>query len=64
MEALRWFVVAVVAFVVLAVPSVVLADGRGALVVGNSTYPTSGGRRTWTTRPATAPRRCGGWDSR
>ena len=28
---------AVVAFVVLAVPSVVLADGRVALVVGNST---------------------------
>ena len=30
--------VLVLAFVVLAVPSVVLADGRVALVVGNSTY--------------------------
>ena len=29
---------AVVAFVVLAIPSVALADGRVALVVGNSTY--------------------------
>ena len=38
MQALRSLVVAVVAFVVLAVPSVVLADGRVALVVGNSTY--------------------------
>ena len=38
MQALRSLVVAVVAFVVLAVPAVVLADGRVALVVGNSTY--------------------------
>ena len=38
MHALRSLVVAVVAFVVLAVPAVVLADGRVALVVGNSTY--------------------------
>ena len=38
MQALRSLVVAVVGFVVLAVPSVVLADGRVALVVGNSTY--------------------------
>ena len=38
MQALRSLVVAVVAFVVLAVPSVVLADGRVALVAGNSTY--------------------------
>ena len=38
MQVLRSLVVAVVAFVVLAVPSVVLADGRVALVVGNSTY--------------------------
>ena len=29
---------AILAFVVVAVPSVVLADGRVALVVGNSTY--------------------------
>ncbi len=38
MHVLRSLVVAVVAFVVLAIPSVVLADGRVALVVGNSTY--------------------------
>ena len=38
MRALRSFVVTVVAFVVLAAPVVVLADGRVALVVGNSTY--------------------------
>ena len=38
MRALRSLVVAVVATVVLAVPAVVLADGRVALVVGNSTY--------------------------
>ena len=38
MRALRSFVVAVVAFVVLVAPAVVLADGRVALVVGNSTY--------------------------
>ena len=38
MRALRSFVVTVVAFVVLAAPMVVLADGRVALVVGNSTY--------------------------
>ena len=38
MHVLRSLVVAVVAFVVLANPSVVLADGRVALVVGNSTY--------------------------
>ena len=31
-------VVTIQAFVVLAAPSVVLADGRVALVVGNSTY--------------------------
>ena len=38
MRAVRSLVVAVLAFVVFAVPSVVLADGRVALVVGNSTY--------------------------
>ena len=38
MPAVRSLVVAVLAFVVFAVPSVVLADGRVALVVGNSTY--------------------------
>ena len=38
MKALRSFAIAVVAFVVLAAPAVVLADGRVALVVGNSTY--------------------------
>ena len=38
MRAVRTLVVAVLAFVVLAVPAVVLADGRVALVVGNSTY--------------------------
>ena len=38
MRAVRSLVVAVLAFVVLAVPAVVLADGRVALVVGNSTY--------------------------
>ena len=38
MQVLRSLVVAALTFVVLAVPSVVLADGRVALVVGNSTY--------------------------
>ena len=39
MKAVRALVAAVLAFVVLAVPAVVLAaDGRVALVVGNSTY--------------------------
>ena len=37
-NAVRSAVVAVLAFVVVAMPSVVLADGRVALVVGNSTY--------------------------
>ena len=38
MRAVRSLVVAVLAFVVFAVPSVVLAAGRVALVVGNSNY--------------------------
>ena len=38
MRAVRSFVVAVVATVVLGLPAEVLADGRVALVVGNSTY--------------------------
>ena len=38
MRAVRSLVVAVLAVVVFAAPSVVLADGRVALVVGNSTY--------------------------
>ena len=38
MRSVRSFVVAVLAVVVLTVPAVVLADGRVALVVGNSTY--------------------------
>ena len=38
MRAVRPLVVAVVVLVVLATPAVVLADGRVALVVGNSTY--------------------------
>ena len=38
MRAVGSLVVAILAFVVFAVPSVVLADGRVALVVGNSTY--------------------------
>ena len=38
MPAVRSLVVAVLALVMLAVPAVVLADGRVALVVGNSTY--------------------------
>ena len=38
MRAVRSFVVAVLATVVLALPAVVLADGRVALVVGNGTY--------------------------
>ena len=37
-KAVRSVVVAVLAFVVITMPSVVLADGRVALVVGNSTY--------------------------
>ena len=38
MRAVRSLVVAALAFVVFAAPTVVLADGRVALVVGNSTY--------------------------
>ena len=38
MRTVKWTVVAALTFVALAVPSVVLADGRVALVVGNSTY--------------------------
>ena len=38
MRAVRSLVVAVLAFVMFAAPTVVLADGRVALVVGNSTY--------------------------
>ena len=38
MRAVRLLVVTVLALVVLVVPAVVLADGRVALVVGNSTY--------------------------
>ena len=38
MRSVRSLVVAVLAFVVFAAPAVVLADGRVALVVGNSTY--------------------------
>ena len=38
MRVVRLLVVAALAFLILAVPSVVLADGRVALVVGNSTY--------------------------
>ena len=38
MRVVRLLVVAVLTFVILAVPSVVLADGRVALVVGNSAY--------------------------
>ena len=37
-KAVRSLVAAVLALVVLATPAVVLADGRVALVVGNSTY--------------------------
>ena len=42
MRAVKLLVVAVLAFVVLAVPTVVFADGRVALVVGNSTYANIG----------------------
>ena len=45
MRAVRSLVVAVLAFVVFAVPSVILADGRVALVVGNSTYAHIAARR-------------------
>ena len=38
MWAVRSLVVAVLAFVVFEAPTVALADGRVALVVGNSTY--------------------------
>ena len=38
MKAVRSLVAAVLALVVLAMPTVVLADGRVALLVGNSTY--------------------------
>ena len=53
MRVVRPLVATVLTVVVLAIPSVVLADGRVALVVGNSTYahigrlpllmPTKGG---------------------
>ena len=42
MRALKLPVVAALAFVVLAAPTVVFADGRVALVVGNSTYANIG----------------------
>ena len=42
MRSVRALVVALLASVVLAVPSVVLADGRVALVVSNSTYAHTG----------------------
>ena len=38
MRSMKSTLVAILAFVVLAVPTVVLADGRVALVLGNSTY--------------------------
>ena len=38
MKAVRSLVAAILALVVLAMPTVVLADGRVALVVGNSIY--------------------------
>ena len=41
-RAVKLLVVAVLAFVVLAAPTVVFADGRVALVVGNSTYANIG----------------------
>lgn len=44
MRAVRSLVVAVVVFLVLALPTVVLPDGRVALVVGNSTYHGHVGR--------------------
>ena len=42
MQAVRSLFVAILAFVVLAAPAVALADGRVALVVGNSTYADIG----------------------
>ena len=42
MRAVKLLVVAVLASVVLAAPTVVFADGRVALVVGNSTYANIG----------------------
>ena len=51
MRAVRSLVVAVLAFVVFAVPSVVLADGRVALVVGNSTYAHSRASNAGQTTP-------------
>ena len=64
MRAVKALVAAVLAFVVLAVPAVVLADGRVALVVGNSTYAHVGRLRTRPTTPTTCRRRCGGSGSR
>ena len=57
-RAVRPLVVAALVPVVLAVPAVVRADGRVALVVGNSTYAHIGGCRTRTTTRPTCPRRC------
>ena len=60
MRAVKSTIVAVLAFVVLALPTVVLADGRVALVLGNSTYATSAGCRTpRTMRPTSRPRSAG-----
>ena len=64
-RAVRSPVVAVLAFVVFAAPSVVLADGRVAPVVGNSTStPTSSGCRIRATTLVTSLRRYGGSGSR
>ena len=64
MKAVRPLVAAVLALVVLAMPTVVLADGRVALVVGNSTYAHIAGCRTRITTPGTSRRHCGGSGSR
>ena len=58
------FVVAVLAFVVVAAPTVVLADGRVALVVGNSTYTHIGRLPNPTTTRLTCRPRCTGSGSR
>ena len=64
MRTVRPLVVAVLAVVVLAVPAVVLADGRVALVVGNSTYAHIGRLPNPANDAADVAAASGDWASR
>ena len=63
-RAVRSLVVAILTVVVLATPSVVLADGRVALVVGNSTYAHIGRLPNPDNDARTCQRCCGGSGSK